>query len=55
MAAVALATDDERVDDRGAIAGGGVADEEPVFRAEFARPDGVLDGKRSPECLIGGT
>lgn len=41
---MSLATDDQRVDDGGAIAGVGMAYEEPVLRAEFARADGVLDG-----------
>jgi hypothetical protein len=40
----ALATDDERVDDRGAVTGVGMSYEEPVLGAEFARADGVLDG-----------
>ena len=44
IVAVALAGDDEGVDDRSAVAGVGMADEEPVFGAELARADGVLDG-----------
>ncbi len=41
--AVALAGDDQRISNGGAIAGGGMADEEPVHRAELTRPDRVLD------------
>ena len=48
--AATLGGDDERVDDRGAIAGVGVADKEPVLRPEFAG----ADGKRRPGCLLGG-
>ena len=40
---VELAGNDERVNDRGAITGVGVTDEEPVLYAELARTDGVLD------------
>jgi len=36
VVAVALAGDEERVEDGGAVAGGGVSDEQPVLRAEFA-------------------
>lgn len=43
IVAAALAAHDERVDDRRAVAGVGLANEEPVLRAEFARADGVLD------------
>ena len=41
---VALAGDDQRVDDRSAVASIGMTDEEPVLRAKFAWPDGVLNG-----------
>ena len=44
IVAAALAGDDERVEHGGAVAGVGVADEEPVLRPEFARADGVLHG-----------
>jgi hypothetical protein len=40
---MALAGDDQRVDDRSAVAGIRVTDEEPVLRTKFARPDGVLN------------
>lgn len=40
---MALAGDDQRVEDGGALAGVGVADEEPVLLAEGRRPDGVFD------------
>jgi hypothetical protein len=40
--AVTLAAHDERVNDRSAIAGIGMADEEPVLRAEFTGADSVL-------------
>ena len=44
IVAVTLAGYDERVDHRGAVAGVGVAHEEPVLRSEFARADRILDG-----------
>src|ERR1039458_2950404 len=50
--AAALAGDDDRVDDRGALAGIGVADEEPVFLSDGRRPDRVLNEARS-EALRG--
>lgn len=34
--------DDERVDDRGALAGGWMTDEEPVLFANRGRPDGIF-------------
>ena len=40
---VAQAGDDDRVEDGGALAGVGVADEEPVLLPERGRPDVVLD------------
>lgn len=39
--AAALSRDDER---GGAVAGGEMADKEPVLRSQLARPNGVLDG-----------
>ena len=41
--AVALAGDEQRVDDGKAGSGVGVTDEEPVLRSELAGADGVLD------------
>ncbi len=43
IVAVALAGDGERVKDSGTVAGIGMADEEPVLRAKFARADGIFD------------
>ena len=48
---VTLAAHHERVDHGGTVAGIGMADEEPVFRAELARPDGVLD-RVGVECGV---
>lgn len=44
IVAVPLAGNDERVENRGAVAGVGVPDEEPVLCSELAQADGVLDG-----------
>ncbi len=41
--AVALAGDDQRVDDGGALAGVGMADEQPVLFADRRGPDGIFD------------
>lgn len=52
-----LAGAGNRVDDRGAPAGGGVADEQPVFHSELRRPDAALDGivvdVHVPEARLG--
>src|ERR1700685_3349134 len=40
---MAFAGDDERVQDRGALPGVGMADEEPVFLADAGRPDRIFD------------
>ena len=43
VCAVALAGNDDRVDDRGALAGVGVTDEQPVFLADGRGADGIFD------------
>ena len=40
---VTLAGDDEGVDDRGALAGVGVTDEQPIFLTDGRGADGVFD------------
>ncbi len=40
---MALAGNDERVEDRGALAGIGVADEEPVLLPDRGGPDGIFN------------
>ena len=41
--AVTLTRDDDRVNDRGALAGVGVPDKKPVFLSDGRRPDGIFD------------